>query len=191
MKVTADVFDVDLTSRSTQSAVIDVVADGVARAFAIPVPPGLTTTYFVRLRLDDASGRLVSSNFYWLSTREDELDWGKTEWYYTPTRTHADLTALANLPATTLAVSSRPEPSGSEGAERVTVENTGKALAFQVHLKLTLRAGGAEILPVYWEDNYLALFPGEKRELRVAYPGVGGKAPAVEADAWNAGRVTN
>ncbi len=37
----------------------------------------------------------MSRNFYWLSTREDVLDWKKTKWYYTPTKVHADLTALA------------------------------------------------------------------------------------------------
>src|SRR5437870_8485 len=169
LKVTADVFGLDLTSKFTQSAVVDVAADGVARAFAIPVRPGPTTTYFLRLELDDAAGRPVSSNFYWLSTREDQLDWAKTEWYYTPTLVHADLTALANLPATTLTVSARPEPSGPEGVVRVTVENTGKALAFQVRLKLTDGAGGLELLPVFWEDNYLPLFPSERRELVVRY----------------------
>jgi len=191
LKVTADVFDLDLASRFSQSSVIGVAADGVARALAIPVRPNLTTTYFLRLRLDDSAGRPLSSNFYWLSTREDELDWAKTEWYYTPTRVHADLTALASLPPTTLAVSSRIQPSGTEGAAAVTVENTGQALAFQVHLKLTEAAGGREILPVYWEDNYFALLPGEKRELRVTYPRGAAKSPAVEADAWNALRATN
>jgi len=191
LKVTADVFDLDLASRFSQSSVIGVAADGVARALAIPVHPNLTTTYFLRLRLDDSAGRPLSSNFYWLSTREDELDWAKTEWYYTPTRVHADLTALASLPPTTLAVSSRIPPSGTEGAAAVTVENTGQALAFQVHLKLTEAAGGREILPVYWDDNYFALLPGEKRELRVTYARGAAKSPAVEADAWNALRATN
>jgi len=69
---------------------------------------------------------------------------------------------------------------------RVSVENTGQALAFQVHLKLTNGAGGPEILPVYWEDNYLALFPGEKRELRVAYARGAATNPVVTAEAWNA-----
>jgi exo-1,4-beta-D-glucosaminidase len=186
LKVSAEVFDLKLAVRFSRSAPVDVEADGVARAFVIPALENLTTTYFLRLRLDDAAGRPVSSNFYWLSTREDEIDWGRTEWYYTPTRTHADLRALTGLPATRLAISSRIEPAGREGAVRVSVENTGTALAFQVHLKLTEGAGGAEILPVYWEDNYFALFPGEKRELRVSYPHGAAQSPVVEAEAWNA-----
>jgi len=191
LKVAAELFDLDLTPKFSQSAVVAVAADSVARAFAIPARPSLTTTYFLRLKLEDSTGRPVSSNFYWLSTREDEMDWDKTEWYYTPTRTHADLTALSGLPATTLAVSSRSEASGPESVEHVSVENTGKALAFQVHLKLTSGPDGPEILPVYWEDNYFALFPGEKRELRVSYPRGAAKGPVVTAEAWNAPGVKN
>ena len=190
LKVSAEVFDLNLASKFSQEAAVDVAADGVARAFALPVLPDLTTTYFVRMKLEDAAGRPLSSNFYWLSTREDELDWGKTEWYYTPTRRHADLKALAGLPPTKLAVSSRLERSGAEDGARVTIANDGSALAFQVRLKLTDGAGGPEILPVYWEDNYFALFPGEKRELRVSYPRGAAKSPVAEAEAWNAAHVT-
>jgi exo-1,4-beta-D-glucosaminidase len=190
LKVSAEVFNLDLASRFEKSAVVDVAADGVARAFALPAIPDLTTTYFLRLKLEDAAGRPVSSNFYWLSTREDELDWEKTQWYYTPTKRHADLKALAGLPPTRLTVASLVEPAGPNGTARVTVENIGTALAFQVRLKLTGGPGEEEILPVYWEDNYFALFPGEKRELRVSYPRGAAKTPMVEAEAWNAPRVT-
>jgi exo-1,4-beta-D-glucosaminidase len=192
LKVSAEVFNLDLTSKFSQAAVVDVAADGVARAFIIPAIPDLTTTYFLRLKVEDTAGRPVSSNFYWLSTREDQLDWANTKWYYTPTRSHADLKALAGLPPTRLTVASHVESAGPEGAARVTVENTGRALAFQVRLELTDGPGGEEILPVYWEDNYFALFPGEKRELRVSYPRREGKGPlVVEAESWNVPRATN
>jgi exo-1,4-beta-D-glucosaminidase len=185
MKVSAEVLDLDLRSRFAHSAVIDVAADGVARAFPVPAVANLSATYFLRLKLEDAAGRPVSSNFYWLSTREDVLDWAKKKWYYTPTRTHADLRALAQLPPTRLTVTSKTEAGGPEGRSRVTVENAGTSLAFQVRLKLTDGPDGEEVLPVYWEDNYFALMPGEKRELTVAYPAPRG-APSVEAQAWNA-----
>src|SRR6185436_1095695 len=151
LKVAAELFDLDLTPKFSQSAVVGVAADSVARAFAIPARPNLTTTYFLRLKLEDSTGRPVSSNFYWLSTREDVLDWKNTKWYYTPTKVHADLTALARLPPTTLALEVRFEDAGGEGTARVAVENTGKALAFQTRLKLVEGASGKEILPVFWE----------------------------------------
>jgi hypothetical protein len=68
---------------------------------------------------------------------------------------------------------------------RVTVANTGRALAFQVRLKLVDPATGDEILPAFWDDNYFALLPGERREIGVAYPRAAGASPRVTADAWN------
>jgi len=184
VKATATVLDLDLKPRFTGSQVVDVPADGVARALVIPELPDLTTTYFVRLELHDADGRALDSNFYWLSTRPDVMEWAKTDWFHTPVTSHADLTGLGRLPPTRLSLSARREPSPSpEGRVAVVrVHNTGKALAFQVRLKLM--RGAAEVLPVLWEDNYFALLPGETREVRVSYEG--GDAPAaVEAQAWN------
>jgi exo-1,4-beta-D-glucosaminidase len=193
LKVKAEVFGLDLVPKFTREATLDVAADGVARAFVIPRLGGLGPVYFVRLGLTDAAGRARSSNFYWLSKREDVLDWKATKWFYTPTKRHADLTALAALPATTLALDARFDDAGDEdeGRARVSVENTGRALAFQVHLRLVERDGGREPLPVFWDDNYFALLPGEKRELSVAWPRGRAALPlALEADAWNAARVT-
>jgi exo-1,4-beta-D-glucosaminidase len=194
LKATATVLDFALKPRFTQKVAVDVPSDGVARVLTLPEVPGLTATYFLKLDLEDGDGKTVSSNFYWLSTRDDVLDWAKTQWYYTPVKRHADLTALARLPETTLRLSAGFDPPGDERAGVVKVENVGESLAFQVRLKLTSGEGGPEVLPVYWEDNYFALMPGETREVRVTYPtrpASGGPVttPVVEATAWNAPRV--
>src|SRR5688572_73271 len=86
LKVKAEVFDLDLKERFAGEATVDVAPDGVARALAIPEIAGLSRTYFVRLWLHDAAGSLRSRNFYWLSTKKDELDWKNTKWFYTPTK---------------------------------------------------------------------------------------------------------
>jgi exo-1,4-beta-D-glucosaminidase len=185
LKVSAELVNLDGTSKFAAQTVVDVGADKVVRALVVPKPKDLSTTYFLRLHLEDAKGQLRSQNLYWLSTREDVLDWKKTEWYYTPTRVHSDLSALAKLPATSLAVSSRFEDGGAEGRAVVSLENTGKSVAFQVRLKV-VNAKGEEILPVYWDDNYVAVFPGEKREIGVAFPrDVATGTPGVEFEAWN------
>ncbi len=185
LKVSATLVNLDGTTKWSASGVVDVGPDKVAKALTVPKAKNLSTTHFLRLRAEDAKGRLVSENLYWLSTREDVLDWKKTQWFYTPTKVHSDLTALTTLPPTTLAVSSRFEDAGAEGRAVVSLENTGKSVAFQVRLKV-MDAKGEEILPVYWDDNYVAVFPGEKREIKVTFPKRedGGK-PAVEFEAWN------
>jgi exo-1,4-beta-D-glucosaminidase len=188
LTVTAEVFDFKLARKLSATASVDLPADGVVRALAIPTVSDLTTTYFLRLLLKDAAGREVSRNFYWLSTVEDVLDWKTTKWFHTPTLKHADLTALAQLPPTTLAVAPAFESDRGEGRARISVTNTGNALAFQVRLKMVDPSDGREILPAYWQDNYFELFPGETREIRVSYPRPrGGPAvqPRVEVEAWN------
>jgi exo-1,4-beta-D-glucosaminidase len=190
LKVTATLLDFNLAEKFTREAPVDVAPDAVRRVFEVPATAGLTPTYFLRLALLDRDGRLVSGNFYWLSTQEDQLDWAKTQWYTTPTKRHADLTALSRLPPTTVTVSSTPQsPEGAPsdfGAMRVIVANTGPALAFQVRLKAVDPETGAELLPAFWDDNYFELMPGERREVRVSYPrGQRGVPPRVTAEGWN------
>ena len=60
------------------------------------------------------------------------------------------------------------------------VQNTGAALAFQVHLKLIDGGSGAEFLPMYWQDNYFELLPGESRDIGVGFTPASG-ARALEA----------
>lgn len=193
VKVVAQLFDLELRPKLTRELTLDVPPDGVVRAFVLPKLERSSAVWFLRLRLIDAAGRARSSNFYWLSPREDVLDWKAAKWFHTPTLRHADLSAIAKLPPTTLALEPRfsaGDTDGDEGVALVNVSNRGKALAFQVHLKLVEPAGGDELLPVFWDDNYFELLPGETREVRVVWPRDRRSAPpAVEAVAWNAARV--
>ena len=49
------------------------------------------------------------------------------------------------------------------------------------------KASGEEVLPVFFDDNYFELLPGETRTLGASFP-LGGPASglAVEVEAWNA-----
>jgi exo-1,4-beta-D-glucosaminidase len=187
MKVRAKVYNLDLAEKFSKDASLDLAPDSVTRYFVLPEVEGLSTTYFLRLTLEDANGKLVSSNFYWLSTKPDVLDWEKTRWYYTPTKSFADFTGLKSLPQVTLKLSTRTEPAADEDTTRVVVENPTSHLAFFVHLKVTKGQGGEEVVPVLWEDNYFPLMPGEKREIKATYriEDLQGASPVVEVDGWN------
>src|SRR5262249_21181681 len=67
-------------------------ADSSVDLMTLPAIPGLTTTWFLRLRLlsGDAPAREISNNFYWLSTKKEVLDWAKTDFALTPTLQDAD-----------------------------------------------------------------------------------------------------
>jgi exo-1,4-beta-D-glucosaminidase len=186
LKLTAKVLNLDMTEKFSQQVSVDAAADSTSKVLTIPDIADASGTYFVVLRLEDASGKLVGSNFYWLSSKPETIDWEKSNWYTTPTASYADFTALSNLPKVKLNVTSRTERKGEDAVTHVTLENPSKSLAFFVRLKVN--RGGEEILPVMWQDNYVSLLPGEKRELTATYhaSALGTAKPRVEVKGWNA-----
>jgi len=194
MKAHAWVYNIDMTEKFAKDATLDVAEDSATRILTIPAVDGLSSTYFVRLALEDASGKTVSTNFYWLSTKADDLDWDQSTWFYTPQKNFADYTALNQLPTVELKYSAESEVKGDDGITRVTVENPSDDLAFAVHLMVkTVKRDEedvreeAEILPVLWEDNYFPLLPGEKRTVAAVYKAAdaGKRPPAVQVEGWN------
>jgi exo-1,4-beta-D-glucosaminidase len=187
LQLTAKILNLDAAEKFSQKVAIDVPADGTKKVLALPQVDALTPTYFVVLRLEDSAGKLVGSNFYWLSTKEETIDWENSNWYTTPTASYADYTALSQLPKVKLNLSSHTERKADNAITRVTLENPSKNLAFFVRLKLNKGTGGQEILPVIWDDNYISLLPGEKREVSatVRAADLGNARPVVEVKGWN------
>jgi exo-1,4-beta-D-glucosaminidase len=171
---------------------VDVDADAVSKSFAIPEPAGITTTYFLNLQLHSSSGELISRNFYWLSSKQDVLDFSKSEWYYTPETDFADFTALQDLPKAKLNAYYSVNGEKNDVAAFVTVENPGTGLALAVRLRLLKGKDGGEILPAFWDDNYFSLLPGEKRTVavRIRKTDLPGVKPVVAVDGFNVTPVT-
>jgi exo-1,4-beta-D-glucosaminidase len=169
LKVVAKLYDSAGSEKFSRDAQVDVPADAVRRSIAVPEPNGAAAMYFLNLQLFSSQGELLSHNFYWLSTKPDVLDFSKTEWYYTPQTDFADFTGLQDLPKASLAAALHPAV-GSEhdSAFRVMLENTGKSIAFLVRLRLVKGKEHEEILPVFWQENYISLLPGEKRGVAVS-----------------------
>ncbi len=187
LKLTTKVYNLDMSEKFSHEDSVDAPADSTAKVLALPEISGLSATYFVVLRLTDSNGKLVGSNFYWLSSKPETIDWAKSTWWMTPTESFADYTALSQLPKVKLKVADRSERSGDQEVTRVTLENPSKNLAFFVRLKVNKGDGGDEILPAVWEDNYVSLLPGEKREITATYRAseLGTAKPAVEVSGWN------
>jgi exo-1,4-beta-D-glucosaminidase len=186
LKLTARVHDLQGSEQWSQSATLEAAPDSAVRAFAIPADLS-GPVQFVSLALTDADGKQVGSGFYWLSSKPETLDWGKSTWYTTPTLSYADFTALAQLPRVRLAATSQTERKDKDSVTRVTLSNPGEVVAFFVRLKVVKGAGGEEILPVLWEDNYVSLLPGETRELTATYrtEDLDGATPVVELSGMN------
>jgi exo-1,4-beta-D-glucosaminidase len=168
LKIIAKVYDISGAEKFSREAIVNVTADGVAKSVAIPEPADISTAYFLNLQLFSVTGQLLSRNFYWLSTKPDELDFAKTEWYYTPQTAYADFSALQDLPKAFVRATLQPGVASEHDASfRVLVENASKGVAFLTRLRLVKGKEQNEILPVFWSDNYISLLPGEKREISV------------------------
>jgi exo-1,4-beta-D-glucosaminidase len=187
LKLTTKIYDLAMTEKFSHEDTVDALADSTAKILTLPDVAGLSPVYFVVLRLTDSKGKLAGSNFYWLSTKPETLDWAKSNWWMTPTDSYADFTALKQLPEVKLKITDRTERKGDESITHVTLENPSKSLAFFVRLKVSKGAKGEEILPVVWEDNYISLLPGERRELTATYRSheLGTEKPVVEVTGWN------
>jgi exo-1,4-beta-D-glucosaminidase len=130
---------------------------------------------FVALALEDANGKTLSTNFYWLSAKKNVYDWSAEDNdAFTPVKSYEDFTALNSLPsAGKIKVVPAIEKSDEGPVVRVTLQNTSDRLAFQLRVGIQ-HAGqnkddGAELLPVVWDDNYISLLPGETREITAQF----------------------
>jgi exo-1,4-beta-D-glucosaminidase len=187
LKVGAKVYNLDMTEKYSNTTTIDVGLDSSNYVFAIPSLDDLTTTYFLKLRLEDNLGNLISSNFYWLSTKQDVLNFYRTTWYYTPQSAFADFNDLEKLPPVKLNISYEIESRSKEVVAHVTIENPTDDLAFFIHLKVTRGPNGKEVLPILWSDNYFSLLPGESKVVNGTFAAkdLNGAIPAVDVGGWN------
>ena len=143
------------------------------RYFGLEEVKDLSNIYFLKLELKDASGKLISSNFYWLSSKGDEK---------------ADFTELDKLPAADLKVKlSSLEKKDGKLIFYAEIENTGNNLAFAVNPKVLKSNSKDLVLPVFCEDNYFSLLPKEKRKIKIEFnaANLDGEKPVFKLDGWN------
>jgi exo-1,4-beta-D-glucosaminidase len=184
VKVSAKIYNIDATEKGSHDVTLDLAADSSTKAFDLPKVDGLSKTYFLRLELHHPEGELISDNFYWLSTKADSLNWAKQQdTVYTPQAEFGDLTGLNSLPLVTLRTSSAL----GNGEAHVKVTNPSDAIAFMVHLRVIHGKDGEDLTPIFWDDNYFSLLPGESRTVSAKFerPSQDGPKPVLVIDGWN------
>ena len=186
------VHDFDGAERFSAQVAVDVSEDGVQPVLVLPDIPDLSTTWFVKLSLDDASGQRVSDNFYWLSTSPEIIDWSSNRWYALSTLSFSDFTSLRQLPLTSVAAVGVDERGPDRGEVRVQLTNTSATVALFLQLELARGDTGPEVAPVLWQDNDITLMPGETRTVAVSYQveDLAGADPAVRFTGWNVPRTS-
>src|SRR6266850_478283 len=188
VKVSARLYNLDAKEKGAREATMSVAPDSSTKAFDLPKINDLTKTYFLRLELHDSRGKLLSDNFYWLSTKPDVMDWEhKQDTVYTPQAEFGDLSGLNTLPQVKLDVTSAKENQAGKPGLRVSVTNPSGSVAFMVHLRVTKGNDGEDLTPILWSDNYFSLLPGEQRDVTSRYDAsdLNGSAAILKVDGYN------
>jgi len=187
LKVKATIYNMDGSQKFSKEVTSNVAGDGIKQCFVLPSISGLSDVYFVRLELKSAAGKVESINWYWLSSKKDELNWKKSTWYYTPQSAFADYSPLSGMFKTTLSVAHTASGDKAMPGHQITIKNTGKTVAFFVHIRALKEKGGEDILPVIFGDNYISLAPGESRTIKCSYEArdAGSGEPYFLVNGWN------
>jgi exo-1,4-beta-D-glucosaminidase len=114
-------------------------------------------TYFLNLTLHDSQHKLVADNFYLLSAQEDQMEWDRYYWFYTPPQRYADFHELNTLPPSQVNVTKKVYKENGEWVVEVDLSNTSRNIAFSLELLLVDTQTENPVLPVYWSDNYVSL----------------------------------
>lgn len=166
----ADIYDLESKVIAHQTLTVeDAAGSKTTDVAALNVPENISTVYFVKLDLRAADGSLLSTNFYWQSTKQDQF---------------AD---LSRLPKARIHAESTARKDGDRTIFTVTLRNPSSVVALMTHLQLRQKAGGLRVLPVFYSDNYISLVPGEARTVTidVANKDLTGDAPALAVDGFN------
>jgi exo-1,4-beta-D-glucosaminidase len=174
-----------------EEASLNADPDSAQRVLTIPASlfSGSERIFFIDLSLTDATGKIVSHNFYWVPGTLTSFDWENTDYTHTPAARHEDLTALAHLPSAQIDAHAEIEHSSRGREVQLHLKNTSQVLAFQVRAAVRTSSGDL-IAPVLWSDNWIELPPGSDATLTALLPEGEKAVPTVKIDGWNVAPIS-
>jgi exo-1,4-beta-D-glucosaminidase len=142
---------------------------------------------FLDLALKDKSDNLLADNFYWLAPKMDVMDWDQYFWFYTPQKQYAYFNALNTMEKVSIEAEKTIKRQGKEWEIDVTLKNPTAQIAFFVEMNAAGQFTDMSILPVFWNDNYVSLAPGESRTYTVKFNGndLGDQEPVIRIAGMN------
>jgi hypothetical protein len=163
-----DIFDTDSKLLFHNEEKINLssteILESVQLSSVLSKQQGVT---FVVLNLNDASGKLVSHNAYWISANND-------------------FKALSDLPKSGLLIKAlKLENIKNETKWTIEFVNPSDKIAFFIHPQLVIE--DEEVLPSFWSTNYFTLAPKESLTVTVGFPpeAISGKTPVMKVEGWN------
>ncbi|MDZ7260630.1 MAG: discoidin domain-containing protein [candidate division KSB1 bacterium] len=163
-----EILNLDGTVQLEKKTSLDCPEDSIVPCFGMEYPPGLTSVYFLRLKLMRGD-EIVSENFYWRGLEEGNYQ------------------AARNLPKVTLNSKTQMKRKDNRWYLTTDLTNPSKQPALMVRLKVVREKSRERILPVLYSDNYVSLMPGEQRTIRMEleHADTGGEKPLVVIEGFN------
>ena len=129
---------------------------------------GLTDAYFIKLKLMQGE-EPVADNFYWEG--KEKGNWRQ----------------LAELPQAKTSLSCKTVREDGIFRITATVRNDGRTPALMIRLHVQSKESGESFLPVFYEDNWFSLLPGEEKtvEIRFKAEDTRGETPSLRMDGFN------
>lgn len=196
LNVKIKVYDINSKEIFAEEWKGDIAGNTSKKILDLAKPKKLSGVWFLDMHTYDENDNEIDNSFYWLSTKADELDYKageKLDWqYYTPSKAYADFSALSKLPKVKLSYDYKYEETKGTGNISLRVKNPSGSIAFFIYFDLVDSKTGKPILPIFWDDNYVSLLPGEERTFSGHFllDDTKGGRPSIKVKAWNVGQVT-
>jgi exo-1,4-beta-D-glucosaminidase len=187
--VTVRFYNLDGTQKYfAEARNLSVPASSSVNALSVGRIPGLSAVYFVRCQMKDAAGKILAENVYWESPVDDDLgpasndDQFAAKWVQL-----GDMSALNTMPMARVVGSGTYENVNGETRAHIRLTNNSKHVAFFLRVEITEDSGGAEVLPIRYDDNYITMFPHETRLIDAVLDSslLGGHKPALRLEGYN------
>jgi hypothetical protein len=171
MKFRVQIYNLDGSKKLDQIAPISISLPATKSSYlgTLKFPDGVSPVHFVKIALLDAQDKVVSDNFYWHETKQD------------------DFTAMDSIPDANLDSRIVRHDENGKCLLDVTLTNSTSNVAVMAHLQLRNGKTNQRVLPVYYSDNYVSLLPQESKTITVEADArdLAGDQPLVVVDGWN------
>ena len=171
VSVSVRFYNLDGTQKYiTEAKNLVVPAGSSVDALKVGRIPGLSAVYFVRCQMTDSAGKVLAENVYWESQVDDEIGPpGNDVQFAIKLMQWGDMSALNSMPADPVSITGSCEEVNGESRSAIKLANNSNHIAFFLRVEVANDQNGNEILPIRYDDNYVTLFPHERRTLNAAF----------------------
>jgi len=166
LTVTASVIDINGKERMSAEDVCMAAASKAVTVRTLKIPDSLTRAQgaFLWLTLADSADYILDENLYWFPDAK------------------GNYSGLAKMPRATVSVTAQRNDKGSID---VMINNTGASLAFFNRISLVDAKSKERILPVFYNNNYISVLPGQQQSLQINYTPQKDIIAQVCIEGWN------